>query len=490
MIGLESDYQDDVRSQQLSMLRRFLSQFDYISVVGGGVVDATLIIHNNPSSLEMRVVGSEKLPLEEELISEEGWFRLWPSVLLWIALLLYGSGRTESALDIVASVVKFADQLPDSAVSLLCQPSLAKLFAEQHREVEALALAERLVEMGCYNEATTLAGVIVYSHRQPFHEQQYRRLIGRMLELPHDARPKAGLHYNMGSTLFRSGELRLAIRHYHLAVRAFPDYLNRPHLMQGLAHVLFHAGRYRMAETLCRRLVASGHCCPTDHVLLSKALLYQGRLREAQDALGKCPISDGRPPIGYVFQGWLFACIEGELGHCDFHRDRDLAEEALASFALPCSEHVESIQAALRADPLNAKAWFLRAEVTGDSDCDDSSVYSMVAAILLADNAEAWAIAVARMWKSFHDTQDNYDDSGKEVLAQVLMAALLQGRTLVGDSFTEIAARPYACHGSDAQEKVRQAFTMLVEKAEHIFIFEDSDAFYVDEEDGAWLAPE
>lgn len=482
-LAFSSSYSSEDADSQFEGLRRCLSRWPFLRLVRHDAADGSISLLKEPSRLEYTVTEPQSVPLEEELSSEETWRRLSPTVLLGIALLLHAGGWSNEALDIVSFVITSAVTLPESSRFLVSAPALAELFALQGREAQALVLAEKLLDQGEWSPATMLFGVIVFSANPGYFEQPYRRLMGRMLDSPPDERCLGALHYNMGSSLYREGQFRLALKHYRLAGRSNPAYHQRPFWLNSVAHCLALLERFRVVETIYRGMLDDGCAGTHDTGRLGVALLYQGRLEEASVGLGEYLSSTDRPLAECVLHMWQVALIVAELGEKDFARHSIAARRVAKRLEdLPPESREEEARKAIELDPLCGAAWLVYAQ---ESAADEVELFMrwFMAAMLLPSCEDVWMNAVGLL---FHIVAADPSLQPDDVLAQLsdlLFAALRVAVGNFGPGFTDAVASRYG--DPETCGKVSRLLAEFAGKAEHLFGSDSESPFHVECLDGS-----
>lgn len=312
-----------------------------------------------------------------------------------LAFLLSQGGRINKALDLTSRIILEEKSFPDSIDLHVLLPSLSILYAKANRAVEALTIAENLLEKGFIMPAIVIS-TSVY-HRvsvSEFYCQKAKDILIKAFSLVTTKNEKAILHYNLANKLLNESYFREAIEHFHLAANENPTYRDRPYWWSELAGCLFLLGRFRWSENCYRRAIELKENRLPVVALLGDSLLYQGRFIEANQEFGKYLNENKFPIPEYCLKKWLSQVFVDKFGECK--RNTKLALELIED-ALSVQDNenkIKYLENAIEADPLCCLAWFNIAVWKSNCKSNESSLFWLITSILQNWDIEAWANAV------------------------------------------------------------------------------------------------
>jgi tetratricopeptide (TPR) repeat protein len=276
-----------------------------------------------------------------------------------------------------------------SIETLICTPALAIAFSKQHREYEALKLAEILMKHGLYNVSAILVTALLNGDRvDDYKKQEYRNILAMVLDNAADKTDKARYLYNIGNSLGSSHIYHQSIICYIKAAKLDKSYLERSYWWSEIAGKLFLLKKYKWSETCYKISLKKRGVHPHIRALLSDTLFYQGRYKEACKEIEKYLKTCKTPICEYILKESVFSFI-----HAHF-KDGDRDTTTAITYINKAISTNDSGQAnilfnkAVEADPTYGLCWYNIA-VANKSEVDNWYLW-LVTCVLQNSDVESW----------------------------------------------------------------------------------------------------
>lgn len=248
-------------------------------------------------------------------------------------------------------------------------------------------------------EIVTLASTLVSSSFGEVGGEKLEQLLKRILEKHTRIQDKTMIgmaQYNLGNHYRSRGLLRKSVRHYLLARRYFPGYLNQPYFFRELAGVLFELGRYRFSYKLYERALEMDRDIEI-LPLLADALMFSGCYAKSLEVferyLGECKNDVASE---WVLKAWF---LQEALRHtkieCQERRPDEAKKLVDVSMATDVPAFEARLYAATQADLLCGLAWYNLGIIRSKQKRHQEAAFAFVACGLSQSwDVEGWVNAV------------------------------------------------------------------------------------------------
>jgi tetratricopeptide (TPR) repeat protein len=319
-------------------------------------------------------------------------------ILMGIAVALEKTGQSNIAAKIIAEIAPYSSIIAHSEILLIVIHSMA----HAHRVIEALHLAEKLMDIGDFVVASQQLMLVAQTQRDQLLENekvalQYflKKCIAEALK-KEDTQIIAVAHYNYSNYLrskqfeFKK-DLRLVLHHYRKAAKYDMRYWDKSYFYRELAGVLFESQRYTLSAKLYEcalNLGEEGVCL----ALYADALMFVGEYHLALQAFKKYFESNIECEPEYRLKAFA---LEKICSMFKIEKQKRKTKKALQLSAreqnLSPSEYRGKLQESLNHDVLCSNAWFNLGVLELTLEHQESSLFSFLfAAIINKSDLEAW----------------------------------------------------------------------------------------------------
>jgi tetratricopeptide (TPR) repeat protein len=320
-------------------------------------------------------------------------------VLVGLALALSQVGQVDLAARLVHRYAGRSALVADGRVVV----EIGDILVRAHRPTEALDIIDELAD-----DHPERAGMALYlmvsalrlaSLQSPQEIERYDAFLIRQLERVQatgDDHQIGIAHYNLANHVRSRRQRKVAIRHYRLAVRAWPQYANLEYWNREIAGVLYHSGRYALSAHYYSRALEIGTDWPIMGVL-GDALMFSGRYREALERLVEATDTHHEFNVEWSLKRWFLENLT-QWGVEDQVRQTRAAERRVEEIreSMTGVEARDALHAALQLDWLSGLLWFnLGVAEERELRNPDAALFAFIACGLCQPgDVEAWVNAI------------------------------------------------------------------------------------------------
>jgi tetratricopeptide (TPR) repeat protein len=315
-------------------------------------------------------------------------------------LLMVGLGLDRAGHSALGAALLEATQF-DSIVAknLDIGAAIARCFSRAGRAVDALRIAERLMNDAAYIPVAhvylmVLASGGAYGVVAKNGLSILERIAASLAERGYNE-AAAALHYTCANSAGHCGRYSKAMYYYRRARRLDPTYTQRGYYQRELGAASFLMGRFRAAVFHYRHAMQLNNDRSTQ-LRLADALLFSGEYQRAQAMFAEA-FEHGRDlsDAEWILKSMLIPRIIAAAGQPNQIRRRNALSRGFDPRSMAEDEIRSVCNDALRIDALCALAWFNLGGVAQRARDAEAALHSfLIAALLNRGDMEAWANAV------------------------------------------------------------------------------------------------
>ena len=324
-------------------------------------------------------------------------------ILIGIAVALEKTGQSNIAAQIIAEIAAYSSMISYREILLIA----VHCMAHANRVIEALQLAEKLMETRDLIVASQILSLVAQTQRKQLLEQEKTHLqsflrfcIGKAIKQEKNDVIIATAHYNYGNYLKTKQpqsrtDLRFAVHHYRKASKFDVSYWDKPYFCRELAGILFESQRYALSVKLYKCVLDLGEegMC---QALYADALMFAGEYHLALQAFKTYFDSNVECEPEYRLKAFALKNI---CSMFKIEKQKRKTQKAVQLSTrddnLSPSEYRGKLQQALNYDALCSIAWFNLGVLESILEHQESSLFSFLfAAIINKSDLEAWCNAI------------------------------------------------------------------------------------------------
>jgi len=367
------------------------------------------------------------------------------------------TGRRNTALDMITQYIHYAYPTNSTASFIFSQPSWAIQYTMSKRNLEALEIADTLVNSDTPDLGYFLAFISQLKGADFLVRKKYRDFCIRRVETAHNNKEKGIQSYNLANAWGCEEFFRQAVINYCKAAKYEPRYLEKSYWWAEMAGCLFLMDKYAWAEHCYRKSVELGEERIPARYLLGDSLLHQGKFEEALKELTIYLSETERPCAGAILQKWLADFLLAKFGNSKRNttKSNELIERALGIEDV--KKQTEVLFKALQYDPLSGLAWY-NYRISESEASNTKNFHFWLASVLTNPNdIRSWAYFILLMFFEFSEKMKFQN------LHFAIIAEAWKNKTRIEDEIRKILPK-------ESLTTFFQLIETLTEEAEKLFL--------------------
>lgn len=334
---------------------------------------------------------------------------LLSSLKIVIADSLAFSGRINTSLDIITQF--FLDEcLTNSTANFILEQHFwAFQYAQKNRSLEALEIADKLIETRNYKFAYIFAFALnLNSLPQNINVKKYQEFLKKSVKFAKENRDKGIQSYNLGNSLRGANSFRNAIIQFCKAAKYEPKYLEKSYWWGEIAGCFFLLNKFRWAERCYRKSIELGEKSIQSRFLLADSLLFQGKFEEASKEF-EIYLNETKVPFAQaVLKRWLADFLLAKFGNTKRNpvKSQEFIEKAINLENV--EEQGKAFYEALKQDPISDLAWY-NFRVFEDTKLNLRDFETWLASVITnPEDIFSWVYFVFLLFSEFSEANEEF----------------------------------------------------------------------------------